>query len=149
MNFVEPIRDRKKIAQIKNSIAGTASISRSIVVCCGYQCSFTDIRFVRVACWAFPRCHQQIKRRFWIKEQKRGKRTRKSAWLLYLSIARFESFPPGGSMGCYPVASGALRQGLPVLRGKWFAAKAGRSLRKATTDPHRWTQISRPADFFK
>ena len=49
MNFVEPIRDRKKIAQIKKSTAGTTVLSRSIDVRGGDQYSIADFRLAGIA----------------------------------------------------------------------------------------------------
>jgi integrase len=58
MNFVEPIRDRKKIAQIKNLLRG--------------QGRFRDLLQLRIGQFLDER--GRYKPRFWIHEQKRNKR---------------------------------------------------------------------------
>ncbi len=74
MNFVEPIRDRKKIAQIKNQLRGQRRYRDLLLFVVGINAALriSDLLTLRVE--HFLDDHQRIKRRFWIKEQKRGKR---------------------------------------------------------------------------
>jgi site-specific recombinase XerD len=73
MNFVEPIRDRKKIAQIKNLLRGQRR-SRDLllfVVWINTAQRISDLLQLQVN--HFLDEQGPIKRRFWIKERKRGK----------------------------------------------------------------------------
>ena len=74
MNFVEPIRDRKKIAQIKNQLRGQRRYRDLLlfVVWINTALRISDLLELQVG--HFLEDHQHIKQRFWIKEQKRGKR---------------------------------------------------------------------------
>lgn len=74
MNFVEPIRDRKKIAQIKNQLRGQRRCRDLLLLVVGINTALriSDLLELQVA--DFLDDHQHIKQRFWIKEQKRGKR---------------------------------------------------------------------------
>ena len=74
MNFVEPIRDRKKIAQIKNQLRGQHRYRDLLLFVLGINTALriSDLLVLRVE--HFLNEKQQIKRRFWIKEKKRGKR---------------------------------------------------------------------------
>ena len=74
MNFVEPIRDRKKIAQIKNQLRGQHQYSDLLLFVLGINTALriSDLLTLRVEHLLDEK--QQIRRRFWIKEQKRGKR---------------------------------------------------------------------------
>lgn len=74
MNFVEPIRDRKKIAQIKNQLRGQRRCRDLLLFVVGINTALqiSDLLELQVA--DFLDDHQHIKQRFWIKEQKRGKR---------------------------------------------------------------------------
>jgi len=74
MNFVEPIRDRKKIAQIKNQLRGQRRYRDLLLFVVGINTALriSDLLALRVE--HFLEDRQQIRRRFWIKEQKRGKR---------------------------------------------------------------------------
>lgn len=74
MNFVEPIRDRKKIAQIKNLLRGQHRYRDLFLFVMGINTALriTDLLQLRIG--HFLESDQQIKRRFWIKEQKKGKR---------------------------------------------------------------------------
>ena len=73
MNFVEPIRDRKNIVQIKNQLRGEQRYRDLLlfVVSINTALRISDSLALRVE--QFLDDHQQIRRRFWIKEQKRGK----------------------------------------------------------------------------
>lgn len=74
MNFVEPIRDRKKIAQIKNQLRGQRRYRDLLLFVVGVNTALriSDLLELRVA--HFLDEHQRIRHRFWIKEKKRGKR---------------------------------------------------------------------------
>ena len=74
MNFVEPIRDRKKIAQIKNLLRGQYRFRDLLLFVLGINTALriSDLLQLRVS--HFTNNQLGIQRRFWIKEQKRGKR---------------------------------------------------------------------------
>ena len=74
MNFVEPIRDRKKIAQIKNQLRGQRRYRDLLLFVVGINTALriSDLLTLRVE--HFLDDQNRIKRRFWIKELKRGKR---------------------------------------------------------------------------
>ena len=74
MNFVEPIRDRKKISQIKNLLRGQRRYRDLLLFVVGINTALriSDLLELRIS--HFLDKNLRIKRRFWIKEQKRGKR---------------------------------------------------------------------------
>jgi integrase len=74
MNFVEPIRDRKKIAQIKNLLRGQGRYRNLLLFVVGINTALriSDLLQLKVAHFLDEK--GLIKSRFWIKEQKRGKR---------------------------------------------------------------------------
>jgi len=74
MNFVEPIRDRKKIAQIKNQLRGQRRYRDLLLFVMGINTALriSDLLTLRVEHFLDEK--QKIRPRFWIKEQKRGKR---------------------------------------------------------------------------
>jgi len=74
MNFVEPIRDRKKIAQIKNQLRGQRRYRDLLLFVMGINTALRISDLLELQVEHFLDDHQHIKRRFWIKEQKRGKR---------------------------------------------------------------------------
>ena len=74
MNFVEPIRDRKKIAQIKNQLRGQRRYRDLLLFVVGINTALRISDLLRLQVEHFLDDHRLIKRRFWIKEQKRGKR---------------------------------------------------------------------------
>lgn len=74
MNFVEPIRDRKKIAQIKNLLRGQRRYRDLLLFVVGKNTALRASDLLQFQIGHFFDDHQQIKKRFWIKEQKRGKR---------------------------------------------------------------------------
>ncbi len=74
MNFVEPIRDRKKIAQIKNLLRGQRHYRDLLLFTVGIN---TALRISDVLELTIGKCLDEkgrIRNRFWIREQKRGKR---------------------------------------------------------------------------
>jgi hypothetical protein len=65
MNFVEPIRDRKKISQIKNLLRDQRHYRDLLLFVVGINTALRISHFLDD--------HQRIKRRFWITEQIRSK----------------------------------------------------------------------------
>ena len=74
MNFVEPIRDRKRIAQIKNVLRGQGRFRDLVLFVVGINTALRISDVLRLRIGDFLDEQQCIKRRFWIREQKRGKR---------------------------------------------------------------------------
>jgi len=74
MNFVEPIRDRKKIAQIKNLLRGQGRYRDLLLFVAGINSALRISDLLQLKIAHFLDEKEQIKSRFWIKEQKRGKR---------------------------------------------------------------------------
>jgi integrase len=74
MNYVEPIRDRKKIAQIKNLLRGQKRFRDLLLFVVGINSALRISDLLQLRTDHFFDDHSRIKRRFWIKEQKRGKR---------------------------------------------------------------------------
>jgi integrase len=74
MNFVEPIRDRKKIAQIKNQLRGQRRYRDLLLFVVGINTALRISDLLELKVEHFLDDHHHIKRRFWIKEQKQGKR---------------------------------------------------------------------------
>ena len=74
MNFVEPIRDRKRIAQIKNQLRGEGRYRDLLLFVVGINTALriSDLLQLRVS--HFMDEHNHIRRRSVIKEEKRGKR---------------------------------------------------------------------------
>ena len=73
MNFVEPIRDRKKIAQIKNQLRGQRRYRDLLLFVVGVNTALRISDLLKLQIEHFLDDDQHIKRQFWIKEQKRGK----------------------------------------------------------------------------
>jgi len=74
MNFVEPIRDRKKIAQIKNQLRGQHRYRDLLLFVVGINTALRISDLLELRIEHFLDDQQRIRRRFLIKEQKRGKR---------------------------------------------------------------------------
>ena len=74
MNFVEPIRDRKKIAQIKNQLRGQCRFRDLFLFVVGINTALriSDLLTLRID--HFIDEQKRVRQRFWIHEQKRGKR---------------------------------------------------------------------------
>jgi hypothetical protein len=72
MNFVEPIRDKKKIAQIKNLLRGKGHDSDLLQFVVGINSALriSDLLQLKVGHFLDPQ--GRIKRRFWIKERIRS-----------------------------------------------------------------------------
>jgi len=73
MNFVEPIRDRKKLAQIKNLLRGQGRYRDLLLFVVGINTALRISDLLQLCVEHFLNEHKQIKKCFWIKEQKRGK----------------------------------------------------------------------------
>ena len=74
MNFVEPIRDRKKIAQIKNLPRGQGRYRDLLLFVVGINTALRISDLLQLQIGHFLDDRGQIRQRFWIKERKRGKR---------------------------------------------------------------------------
>jgi hypothetical protein len=72
MNFVEPIRDHKKIAQIKNLLRGQGQYRDLLLFVVGINTALriSDLLQLRLGHFMDEKGH--LRNRFWIKEQKRG-----------------------------------------------------------------------------
>lgn len=74
MNFVEPIRSRKKIAQIKNLLRGQKRYRDLLLFVVGINTALRISDLLSMHIGQFVDEKNQLRRRFYIKEQKRGKR---------------------------------------------------------------------------
>jgi integrase len=74
MNFVEPIRNRKKIAQIKNLLRGQKRFRDLLLFVVGINTALRISDLLQLQVNHFFDEQERIKKRFWIKERKRGKR---------------------------------------------------------------------------
>jgi integrase len=74
MNFVEPIRDRKKIAQIKNLLRGQSHYRNLLLFVVGINSALRISDLLQLQIGHVLNEQKKIKHRFWIKELKRGKR---------------------------------------------------------------------------
>jgi integrase len=74
MNFVEPIRDRKKIAQIKNLLRGQKRFRDLLLFVMGINTALRISDLLQLQIGHFLDEQKRVKNRFWIKERKRGKR---------------------------------------------------------------------------
>ena len=74
MNYIEPVRNRKKIAQIKNLLAGQERYRDLLLFVVGINTALRISVLIQLKIGHFLDEKRQIKSRFWIKEQKRGKR---------------------------------------------------------------------------
>ena len=74
MNFVEPIRDRKKIAQIKNLLRGEGRFRDLLLFTVGINTALRVSDLLRLRIGHFMDDRKSLRHRFQIKEQKRGKR---------------------------------------------------------------------------
>lgn len=74
MKFVEPIRDRKKIAQIKNVLRGQQRYRDLLLFTIGINTALRISDLLQLQLSQFLDETGKIKSKFWIKEQKRGKR---------------------------------------------------------------------------
>ena len=74
MNFVEPIRDRKKIAQIKNLLRGQGRYRDLLLFVVGINTALRISDLLQLQIGHVLDDGKNKRRRFWIKEWKRGKR---------------------------------------------------------------------------
>ena len=74
MNFVEPIRDRKKIAQNKNELRGQRRYRDFLLFVIGINTALRISDLLQLRIGHFIDDQKRIRHRFWIKEQKRNKR---------------------------------------------------------------------------
>ena len=74
MKFVEPIRDRKKITQIKNLLRGQNRYRDLLLLVVGINTALRISDLLKLKINQFISEDGKIRNRFWIKEQKRGKR---------------------------------------------------------------------------
>lgn len=74
MKFVEPIRDRKKIAQIKNLLRGQVRYRDLLLFVVGINTALRISDLLKLQVNQFVDEDGKIRKRFWIREQKRGKR---------------------------------------------------------------------------
>ena len=74
MNFVEPIRDKKKIAQIKNQLRGERRFRDLLLFVVGINTALRVSDLLKLKIGDFVDQDGQVKSRFWLKEEKRGKR---------------------------------------------------------------------------
>lgn len=74
MNYVEPIRDRKKISQIKNLLRGRGNYRNLLLFVVGINSALRISDLLSLRVHHFFDENGQIKDRFSIKELKRGKR---------------------------------------------------------------------------
>lgn len=73
MNFVEPIRDRKKIAPIKNLLRGQKRFRDLLLFLMGNNTALWISDLLQLQISHLLNEQGRIKCRFWIKERKRGK----------------------------------------------------------------------------
>jgi integrase len=74
MNFVEPIRDRKKIAQIKNLLRGQARFRDLLLFTVGVNTALRISDLLQLQIGQFLDERGRYKHCFWIHEHKRNKR---------------------------------------------------------------------------
>ena len=74
MNFVESIRDRKKITQIKNLLRGQKRFRVLLLFVVGINTALRISDLLQLQINHFLDEQGRIRHRFWIKERKRGKR---------------------------------------------------------------------------
>ena len=72
MNFVEPIRDRKKIAQIKNLLRGQKRFRYLLLFTVGVNFALRVSDLLQIG--DFVDAHGQVRARFTLRAEKRGKR---------------------------------------------------------------------------
>ena len=74
MNFVEPIRDKKQIAHIKNVLRGQSRWRDLLLFVVGINTALRISDLLQLRVGDFLDDQQRIKARFWLREEKRGKR---------------------------------------------------------------------------
>ncbi len=74
MNFVEPIRDRKKITQIKNLLRGEKRYRDLLLFVVGINTALRVSDLLQLQIGDFVDEQGALRDRFWLREEKRGKR---------------------------------------------------------------------------
>ena len=74
MNFVEPIRNRNHISQIKNILKGQGRYRDVLLFTVGVNTALRVSDLLQLRIGDFVDVNGEIRQRFWLKEQKRGKR---------------------------------------------------------------------------
>jgi integrase len=74
MEFVEPIRDRKKIAQIKNLLRGQRRQRDLLLFVVGINSALRVSDLLKLQISDFVDTNGKVQSRFWIREEKRNKR---------------------------------------------------------------------------
>ncbi len=74
MNFVEPIRDRKKIAQIKNQLRGQQRVRDLLLFTVGINTALRISDVLQLRIGQFVDEQKKARSRFEVREQKTGKR---------------------------------------------------------------------------
>lgn len=74
MNFVEPIRDKKKIAQIKNQLRGEKRYRDLLLFVVGINTALRVSDLLTLHIGDFIDAQGDVVDRFWLREAKRGKR---------------------------------------------------------------------------
>src|SRR5258708_8792546 len=74
MNFVEPIRDKKQIAHIKNVLRGQGRWRDLLLFVVGINTALRISDLLQLRIGDFVDDQGQLKSRFWLREEKRGKR---------------------------------------------------------------------------
>jgi integrase len=74
MNFVEPIRDKKQLAHIKNLLRGQGRWRDLLLFVVGINTALRISDLLQLRIGDVLDEAQQIKARFWLREEKRGKR---------------------------------------------------------------------------
>jgi integrase len=87
MNFVEPIRSTKKIAQIKNVLRGQGRFRDLLLFVVGINTALRVSDLLRLRIGHFIDEEENIRQRFWIREKKRGKRNE-----VYINASMGETF---------------------------------------------------------
>jgi len=74
MNFVEPVRDRKKIAQIKKLLRGRKRFRDLRLFSVGINTALRISDLLQLRVTHFFDVHKRLRSPLWIREEKRGKR---------------------------------------------------------------------------
>jgi len=74
MNFVEPIRDRRKLKQIKNQLRGAGRYRDLLLFVVGINTALRVSDLLQLRIGDFIDAHGAVRERFWLREEKRNKR---------------------------------------------------------------------------
>jgi len=118
MKFVEPIRDRKKITQIKNLLRGQHRYRDLLLFVIGINTALRISDLLQLQIGQFIDENGRIKNRFWIKEKKRGKRHEIAVnQSIRVTLAEYlEAYPhivkmPGNFLFFNPKTSQSIKRG--------------------------------------